>query len=310
MLIVFLLYLGMASTYTLGKLALEYAHPSLIITVRMISAGLLLLGIQYWQNQNLSISKAHWWRFLQLALFHIYGSFMAELWALQYVSGAQACLIYSLSPFVTALLNYFFFAQQSLTRSQLSGLAIGFLAFIPMVFADNSLNNWLALPHLALFISVCCASYGWLLLHTLSVNLGYTIPFTNGVSMLVGGLLAGATTIFIPYGFRIEPLIAAQSTVGAWLITVVGSSGAGITLFLGYTALLIIVANIIFYNVYGILLNQYSATFLSFAGFTTPCFAALFDWCFWGITPPWYFFGTLCMVGVGLYLFYQDELKQ
>jgi drug/metabolite transporter (DMT)-like permease len=306
MVIIFLLYLSMASTFTLGKLALGYAHPFFLIATRMLGASALLLGLQYWRTRNISLPVMHWAFFIRLALFHIYFAFVPEFWALHYVSGAQACLIYCLSPFVTALLNYYFVGKK-LTRTQLSGLTIGFLGFLPMIYDYNGLTMFFSLPQIALLISVCSASYGWLLLRKASVDLGYTLTFSNGLSMLIGGLLAGITTLCVPNGFSISPMAASPSVMGTWLITTMGAGTAGVIMFLGYTLLLILIANIFFYNMYGYLLKDYSATFLSFAGFTTPVFAALFDWIFWGLIPPWYFWGTFCMVAIGLYIFYQDE---
>src|SRR5579863_9886185 len=110
MVLILLLYLCMARTFTIGKLALVYVHPFFLITVRMIAAGLLLLGLQYFKEGRTPVPRVHWGLFLQLAFFHIYCAFLPEFWALQYVSGAYACLIYSLSPFCTALLSYYFFA--------------------------------------------------------------------------------------------------------------------------------------------------------------------------------------------------------
>jgi len=73
---------------------------------------------------------------------------------------------------------------------------------------------------------------------------------------------------------------------------------------------LILIGNIICYNLYGKLLHRYSATTLSFFGCTTPLFAALFGW-FWlrEEVSPW-FYVTALLVGVGLYIFYQEELKE
>ena len=60
------------------------------------------------------------------------------------------------------------------------------------------------------------------------------------------------------------------------IVRVVGSTAAERVVMLGvYSFALVIIANIIGYNLYGYLLSRYSATFLSFAGFMTPLFAAL-----------------------------------
>ncbi|MCV5950917.1 DMT family transporter, partial [Escherichia coli] len=64
------------------------------------------------------------------------------------------------------------------------------------------------------------------------------------------------------------------------------------------------------YNLYGTLLKRYSATFMSFAGFTTPLFTALFGWLVLGEIVTWPFYVSFCIVLLGLVLFDQEELKQ
>ena len=64
---------------------------------------------------------------------------------------------------------------------------------------------------------------------------------------------------------------------------------------------------IIGYNLYAHLLSRYSATFLSFAGFMTPLFAAALGWIFLGEMVTWHFFATMAMVLCGLYLFHEKK---
>ena len=76
-----------------------------------------------------------------------------------------------------------------------------------------------------------------------------------------------------------------------------------------YTLLLIIIANIIGYNLYGYLLHHYSTTFLSFAGSITPLFAALLAWFFLHETITKGFIMTFVMTLIGLWVFYREEMK-
>ena len=76
------------------------------------------------------------------------------------------------------------------------------------------------------------------------------------------------------------------------------------------TLALIIVSNFICYNLYGYLLKRYSATFISFAGFVTPLFTALFGWYYLGETITASFYISAAIVFVGLFMFYQEELKE
>ena len=61
-----------ASTYTFGKLAIEYIQPVFLVGVRMTSGGLLLLGIRAIAGWGFSIKKKDILRFLALAFFEIY----------------------------------------------------------------------------------------------------------------------------------------------------------------------------------------------------------------------------------------------
>src|SRR6185437_4712442 len=75
------------------------------------------------------------------------------------------------------------------------------------------------------------------------------------------------------------------------------------------TALMVIIGNIICYNLYAFLLKRYTATFLSFAGFTIPIFTALFQFIFFHTGINWEFLVTIIFVFVGLFIFYQEELR-
>ena len=79
---------------------------------------------------------------------------------------------------------------------------------------------------------------------------------------------------------------------------------------MGYVLLLILVANIIFYNFYGFLLKKYTPTFLSLVGLLCPLFTALLGWVFLGETVTWIFFLSLAVVMLGAYIFYKDELQE
>ena len=124
------------------------------------------------------------------------------------------------------------------------------------------------------------------------MHYGYTPIFVNGIGMVGGGILAFITA----YNFEMPPYIFVQSNK-EWLI------------FGMYMAALIVIANILFYNLYGYLLHHYSATFLSFAGFTSPLFASVYGQLFLGEQQPIWFFVSVFIIFWGLFLFYQEELK-
>lgn len=301
MFLVALAYMTIASTFTIAKLALQYLQPIFFISIRMLVGGSLLLGyLHFFRRTSISIKKEHFWDFGAIILFHIFFSFVLEFWALQHLSSWKVCLFYSLSPFISAVFSYFWFSEK-MTPKKFLGLTIGFFAFLPVIMAAESseaklgLFGFLSWPELIMFLSVTSAVYGWTVVRKLGRQ-GYGMVMINGIGMLGGGLLASIAS-FLLEGWPV-------------LSSVSGSVTTDIMACVGYMLLLILLANVIFYNLYGFLLKRYTVTFLSFAGFLTPLFAALYGWFFLGEFVGGSFFVTILLVFAGLYIFYQEELRQ
>ena len=68
--------------------------------------------------------------------------------------------------------------------------------------------------------------------------------------------------------------------------------------------------NVLCYNLYGFLLKRFTATFLSFMGLLSPIFASLSAWVFLGEPPSWQIFLATGIVSIGLFIVYRAELKQ
>jgi drug/metabolite transporter (DMT)-like permease len=305
----------MASTFTLAKTAVFYMHPIYFIGLRMLIAGGVLLGYLAW------FKREHWrsivserWQFAQIVIFHIYCAYVFEYWALQYITSSKACLLYNLSPFITALIVYLLF-KQKLTTQKWIGLTIGFAAMLPILATHSYQEDYftgigfLSLPELSLLAAVVSAAYGWIIVKDLVVTKGYDPMMVNGYGMAGGGL-AALLTAFIYEGF--SPFVwpaHVEDRVGTWLMPILGINGTTIFMGFGCMIALIIISNIIGYNLYGNLLRRYSATLLSFAGFMTPFFASLFGWYFLAEPLTAAFFISLGITVIGLYLFYEDEMR-
>lgn len=266
-----------------------YAKPFFVVGVRMVIAGLLLYCYHLWSTKQWRcIAKKDIFLFVQIILFHVYFAYILDLWSLQYLTSSQSSFIYNVSPFIAALLSYFCFSEK-MTWKKWLGLSIGFVGLLPEMISTSKAHV-AAVPVVALLCGVGSAAYGWILMRTLVKERGYSPIIVNGIGMLGGGVLALITSI----GFD------------GWSGTLVSN----LWMFVQLITLIIIVANLIFYNFYGYLLKKYTATFLSFAGLTCPLFAALFGWLFLGETVNYTFFVSLIVVSCGLYLFYQEELRQ
>lgn len=294
MYLVILLYALFASVFTISKTALEYAQPFFLVGSRMLLAGVLILGYQFLTNRSAFVfKKKDFWRIFRLSLFCIYLTNVFEFWGLKYLTSFKTCFIYSLSPFVSALLSYCIFSER-MNWKKWSGLIIGFIGFFPILLSQTSIEEttghlfFFSWAELAVMAAAVSAVYGWILLSQLVKENGYTPFMANGLSMCIGGLMA------LGHSFIVE----------SW-------DPIPVTEFLPFfecTCLLILISNLICYNLYGFLLKRYSATFMSFAGFVTPFFTALFGWLLLGESVTWPFYVSAGIVFLGLLRFYQEEL--
>lgn len=295
MYLVILLYALFASVFTIAKTGLEISQPFFLVGTRMLLAGVLLLGYQAWINkEHFRFDRPIWKRIFLLGFLNIYLTNVLEFWGLKYLTSFKTCFIYSLSPFCSALFCYLLFGEKLASKKWL-GLIVGFIGFVPILLSQTSseqltgqffLFSW---AEIAVTFAVIFSVYGWILLSQL-VKENQLSPLTaNGASMLIGGIFALAQSLAFETW---DPIPVSD-----------------ISLFLEVTLLLIIISNLICYNLYGVLLKRYSATFMSFAGFTTPLFTALYGWFFLGEVVTWPFYLSFIIVLIGLLIFDQSEIK-
>ncbi len=296
MLVVILINALFALVFPLGKLAMTYAPPFFIVGTRMLCGGIIFLVYQYWTNRHaFQVPRAYWWTLFLLALFNTYISNSFELWGLQYMSSAKACFIYNLSPFISSLLAYFYFNEQ-FTIKKLIGLLVGFLGFIPLLYFQSPEEStiwqfsFLSLAEIALIIAAITIVYGWILMQDLVRTHHYSSIMANGISMVGGGCMS------LIHSLAVEP----------WSPTPVTQ----VWPFIGWLTVLTLVSNIICNTLLARLLKKYTATFLSFTNFTSPLFAALYDWLIFGTKVSWDFYLATFIVLIGLYIFYTEELAQ
>ncbi len=295
--LVILLFALFASLFGLSKATLAYSEPFFLIGSRMFLAGLLLLAHQFIYNRkNIKFKMAHLWPFFLLSLFMIYLTNAAEIWGIQHMLSAKACLIYSLSPFLAALVAYIML-KETLNAKKWLGLIIGFVGLVPIFMTQSDAEQLVgSLGHISyaevsMLFAVFCGVYGWTLLKKIVSEYKYSPIFANGIAMTIGGGLA---------------LLHSYYSGESWTPIPVSD----VMPFIQNTIAMCLISNIIGYNLYGYLLKHYSATFMAFAGLITPIFASFFGWVFLGETITWHFFASIALFSVGLTLFYQEELKR
>jgi drug/metabolite transporter (DMT)-like permease len=292
------MYAVWSSVFSFGKMALEHSPPIFLTGFRMTLAGVLLLSYLWVAKKApFRMSGKQFFSLLLLALFSIYLTNILEFWSLQHLSAAKTCFLYSLSPFFAALFSYLHFQEKMNPRKWL-GMAIGFLGFLPVLLmqedAEELLNafSFLSWPALAMMGAALCTVYGWVVLRIVVKEHTLSPLQANGVSMLIGGLLAFAHSFFTE-SWHPLPVAAAHFSP-----------------FLQGTLIMTFISNILCYNLYGLMLKRYTATFLSCMGLLSPIFASLNGWLFLGERPSWIIFLSTGVVSLGLWVVYRAELKQ
>lgn len=291
---VFLTFFIWSTSFSLAKMTLHYCPPLFLIGFRMLIGGMMILAFLYFvRRQDLRIRKHQLFPLILLSLTSVYLCNAFEYWGQQYLTAAKACFIYSLSPFLSAVFSYFQF-KEKLTPKKVLGLFIGFLGFIPVLLTQSGAEqllggvSFLSWAEISLILATVTAVYGWVLLRKVGKE-GMSPLMANGSSMVMGGFFA----------------LFHSAIVEKWNPTPVSD-------FLGFLPgvfAIILISNLICYNLYGWLLKRFTATFLSIAGLTTPLFAAFFGWIILGETVAWPFFLSLGVISMGLWLVYSEELR-
>jgi drug/metabolite transporter (DMT)-like permease len=297
MYLVILLYALFGSLFALSKGTLNFSEPFFLIGSRMTFAGLLLLGHQLiWNREGFCFKFSHLKYLFLLGFLNIYLTNIAEIWGIQHMVSSKACLIYSLSPFLAAIVAYFVL-KETLSAKKWLGLCIGFVGLIPIFMTQSQSEkssgglDFISLAEIALLLATFCSVYGWILLKKVVSEFKYSFVMANGISMTLGGILALIHSYFAGESWNPVPVTHYPA-------------------FIQNTILMCLISNIICYNLYGYLLKRYTATFMSFVGLVTPLFASLFGWIFLQETVTWHFFVSLGIFSIGLTIFYLEELKQ
>lgn len=295
---VILMYAGWSSMFALGKMALDHSPPLFLTATRMLLAGVVILAFLAIRNRKaFKITLKQILSISILALFSIYLTNAFEFWSLQHMTAAKTCFIYSLSPFFSALFSYIHFGEKMNGRKWL-GMLIGFAGILPVLAIQKGSGEllsgllYLSWPEIAMIGASLCTVYGWVLLRLIVKDTSVSPLMANGASMIIGGSIA------LGHSFLVE----------SWNPLPVASSAY--VPFAQGLLIMTLISNIICYNVYGMMLRKYTATFLSFMGVLSPIFASISSWIFLGEPLSPIIFLSTGIVSAGLWLIYSAELKQ
>ncbi len=297
-LIVIGMYALWSSVFSLGKIALEVSPPLFLTAARMLLASVLLLGFLALRNR--AAFRVTGKQICLIGLLGIFGMYLTntfEFWSLQHLTAAKTCFIYSLCPFFSAFFSYIHF-KETMNRRKWLGLAIGFSGIIPVLASQKGAGELLSTipfvswPELAMIGAVICTVYGWILMRIIVKDGAVSPLMTNGASMLLGGLLALGHSLIVDSW---NPIPVAVGSLGAFAQGII---------------LMTLISNIVCYNLYGLMLKRFTATFVSFMGLLSPIFASINSWLLLGESLSPIIFLSTGIVSIGAWLVHSAELRQ
>jgi drug/metabolite transporter (DMT)-like permease len=265
----------------------------------MLLASVLVLGyLFFFKRSSLKIKSKHFLAVFLYGFLSIYLTNALEFWSLQHLTAAKTCFLYSLSPFFAAFFSYLHFGEKMNLRKAL-GMGLGVLGvLLPLIFTREESGAtegffFLSWPEITMIGAVLASVYGWVLLRRLVKDSdSCSSPAVNGFGMLIGGALALVTSFSMDSWSNL-PLNSLQFPSFAQNVLI-----------------LTLISNVICYNLYGWMLKRFTATFLSFAGLTSPIFASLHGWIFLSEQPSYFIFLSTGIFALGFWLVYSAEMKQ
>jgi len=293
--LLFLAYFLLASGFSANKVLLGWLPPTFFVGIRMLCAGLIMIIYNYRKTHRLRFSyfKRDLLTIIGIALFTTYFPSLLKAYGLKGLPSSKAAMIGSCDPFVTAIYAYVLWKER-LSLHQFLGIIIGFIGVMMLLTSgslpEQSLHAWFIFswPELAALGSVVVGRYGWILVRSLLKKERYKPTEVNGLSMLISGLLALATSLVV------DPI----SSI----------SIPSVPRFLAFFSYTIVAGNIAGYGLYAYCLKKYRLTFVSLAGFSIPLFVTLIGWLFLGEQLSFLFLISAGTIFSGLLLFNYDKL--
>ncbi len=290
---VLLLYMVFPLTYSVGKWGLQYGPYALYVALRMLLGGTaIMIWYCLFKRSSMVIKKQDIYYFVAIGIVAFCLSFIAECVSLPHLTVGKIALYFALAPFFTALFASFH-KLEIITPRKLVGLTVGFCGFVPQLFVDNATGCSGAfsfgLYDMIMLGASATYAYGWILIKKLSHRTEYDDAWVNGIGMLVGGTAALCLTVYN------------MLHVGGIAITdyfqFIGSIG------------LVTAISMFCYLLYTALLHHFTTTLVSFFCFLEVPFSLLFGFIFLREQISYIFFISTAIIVLGLYIFYQEELR-
>lgn len=297
MIFVILLYALSATTFIFSKILLTCMAPLLLTAVRTLCAGFGLLVYLYIIRGELAVRRTLFLTCLQIAFFSFYISNSVKFYALVHITPLKASLLAMSEPLFGLVIAYFL-CNERISIKKLLGLLIcvcGALSLnnlfcVSTIQTINGLTTWY---ECLLVVAIAASAYGAILMRIAIRNHGMSVVQVNGLSMF----LAGVGALFTSFIIQGQPVMAITPEHGL--------------IYFGFVLIaMIMISNVIGYNLYGMLLKKYSVMFISAASFLRPFFTALYKWILFNEAIELSLFFSIAIIGVGLYILYKEEIVE
>lgn len=293
MVVMLVFYAIMAGVYTFGKQVTLYAQPFFLTGIRITTGGICFLLYQFLFDRKNFFIKKEWIPLLagySLAVF-VMDNF--RLLGLQNIPSSNAAIIATTSPFIAAVLCYWWF-NEKFTTTKIVALFCGVTGVFPLLIRhlskpEASLKIML-FSYGAVFISTIALVFGGIFSKTLIQEKKAPFFMTVGTVMTGGGILG----FIVSFCFDTWNPLPVTHMVPAFKLI----------------AFLIATHSFIAYPLYNYLVQRYPVTLVAFAQLSTPFFTAILSWLFFDEAIGWPFFISLFVLSCAFSLFYYEELRQ
>lgn len=297
MILVIILYAVFAAmTFINTSLMSSDPYPVLVGMFRAFGSGIIILSfVKLFSKQkitDLKLSSYQWYLLMAYGiLIHALGMCGFSYGAM-YANPITICFLYASAPFLTAILLYFH-SGTVLSHAKIIGLLVGLMGLIPILWKNTatdlgaSVKNDQWLGNIIVLVSMIFFCWGWILFKKLIQSCSCSVQTLNAIAMIIGGILSSVFVMMV-YGNQIFEITFSENFV--------------------YLMGLFLVSSLLTYTLYAYLLQHFSPTFISFAGFLEPAFALLYGVLWFGYRIRIVDIFSFLVLFLGLYIFYKQEL--
>ncbi|ANH78607.1 Permease of the drug/metabolite transporter (DMT) superfamily [Candidatus Chlamydia sanziniae] len=260
----------------------------------LLAGGILLVIASLRSKMSLRMSKRVGGCVVLLAVTGFYLANVCEFLGLREINSSKACFIYGLSPFISALFSYIQL-REIVTWKKIGGLSLGLIGYLSYLIFGGKENSsgwtWqIGVPEFLVLCATCLAAFGWTVLRKIEKISLISVTVINAYAMLIAGVLS----------------LVHSAAVESWSPLPIEN----MSLFLKATFSLVLVSNLICYNLYAKLLRKYSSTFLSFCNLVMPLFSAFYGWILLGEGFSLGLVFAVTFMVIGCRLIYHEEFHQ